>query len=321
MAKIIAVEFDFKNKRSETIPVEEAKNVCQRGQSCWVDLDLNDPAYCEKILREFGVEHVAIEQLLNHETDGRYDTYKSCIHLSVTSPHIEKNRIDPRQTDLIIGDQFVITLHRKSIAFLEQVQKEYESDFVNFAGTLGFMLYEFWDHLIESYRKGILWIEGEVEKTQGAILATTEEINLGRTSELMHDLLVYRKTILAAREVLRELTSRRSLFVSESTQPFLTNMVGTLERLGSDLTVEREVLAETIHIYLGVMSHRTNRVVRRLTAVSSVFLPLTFLCGVYGMNFDHFPELHWQYGYFIFWAFSMGSAAFLLFLMRKRHWL
>jgi magnesium transporter len=131
--------------------------------------------------------------------------------------------------------------------------------------------------------------------------------------------------LLASREVLSEISSRRSPFISESTQPFLERMASTLERLSADLTVERETLAETLNLYMGIVSHRTNRVVNRLTVISMVFLPLTFLCGVYGMNFNtdigNMPELMWKHGYLAFWVVALiMTAALLLFMKRKRWW-
>jgi magnesium transporter len=139
----------------------------------------------------------------------------------------------------------------------------------------------------------------------------------GRISELGADLLHFRKVLLPARAVLTDLATRRSLFVSEATQPFLANMVGTLEHVLQDLLVDRDILSESLNLYMSIVSHRTNEVMKRLTVVSVVFLPLTFLCGVYGMNFDILPELHWTYGYAFFWALVIGIVAALLLLMRR----
>jgi magnesium transporter len=138
-----------------------------------------------------------------------------------------------------------------------------------------------------------------------------------RISELGADLLHFRKVLLPARTVLTDLSSRRSLFVSEATQPFLANMVGTLEHVLQDLLVDRDILSESLNLYMSVVSHRTNKVMNRLTVVSVVFLPLTFLCGVYGMNFEVLPELRWQHGYLFFWLVVLGIAAFLIALMRR----
>jgi magnesium transporter len=93
-----------------------------------------------------------------------------------------------------------------------------------------------------------------------------------------------------------------------------------LDRLGSDLAVEREILAETLNLYMGLVSHRTNKVLNRLTVVSLVFLPLTFLCGVYGMNFEVIPELKWRLGYPFFWALALLVATTTLAYMKRRGW-
>ena len=97
-------------------------------------------------------------------------------------------------------------------------------------------------------------------------------------------------------------------------------MVGTVERVVADLTVERETVAEALNLYLAIVSHKTNQVVNRLTVVSLVFLPLTFLCGVYGMNFKYLPEVEWRYGYAFFWASAAVVSATTLGVMKRFGW-
>ena len=171
----------------------------------------------------------------------------------------------------------MVTLRRGPVEFIEQVRKHYRQDFRKFAKTGSFLIYEYWDALVDSYKKAMRAFEGHAERVQGKIFETEDDAIFTEVSDVTRDLLSFRKTMLAAREVLNELSSRRSPFVSESTQPFLERMVGTLERLSADLSVERDILAETLNLYMGIISHRTNKVVSRLTVVSMVFLPLTFL--------------------------------------------
>jgi len=118
--------------------------------------------------------------------------------------------------------------------------------------------------------------------------------------------------------VLTDLASRKSRFVSEATQPFLANMVGTVERVLQDLLADREILSDSLNLHMSAVSHRTNEVMRRLTVVSVLFLPLTFLVGVYGMNFDDQPELHWRIGYPLFWLVAFGITATLLVLLGRK---
>ena len=136
-------------------------------------------------------------------------------------------------------------------------------------------------------------------------------------SELGADLLHLRKVVLPARTVLGDLSTRKSPFVSEATQPSLANMVGTIERVLQDVLVDRDILSGSLNNYMSMVSHRTNQVMSKLTVVSIIFLPLTFLCGVYGMNFNVIPELSWKWGYAGFWALAGLIVAGLVWAMRR----
>jgi magnesium transporter len=98
-------------------------------------------------------------------------------------------------------------------------------------------------------------------------------------------------------------------------------MVGTIERVLQDVLVDRDILSNALNNYMSMVSYQTNKVMNRLTVVSVIFLPLTFLCGIWGMNFDHpdggMPELRWKYGYLIFWSLTAVIAVVLLWLMRR----
>ena len=115
-------------------------------------------------------------------------------------------------------------------------------------------------------------------------------VTLTKLASVSGRLLALRKRVLPARRVLEELVSRKTTLVSEATLQFMGNMIGTLERLLADITANREILESAMNFSLTVMTHRTNMTMNRLAVVSTIFLPLTFLCGVYGMNFEVMPE-------------------------------
>jgi magnesium transporter len=317
-----AIEFDFATKQERSIPPEAVPAAFISGRCCWIDLDTNDRPAAETVLRELGVHSVVIEEALNAHVAGRHDVYDTCLHLAVTAASFKGRELTTSQVDVIVGEQYVVTLHRGHVEFLDQVRRTYSGDFQKFAKTLSFLLYEVWDHLIDSYLKVLRGIEDEVEALQLEMLADVDDEIFSRVGKLTRELLQFRKLVLTGREVLHELATRRSSFVSETSLPFLGNMVDALERLGSDLSVERETLAETLYLYMGKVSHRTNKVMTRLTTISVIFLPLTFLCGVYGMNFEqNFPERYWAYGYPFFWCMAISVAGGLLWLMKRYRWM
>jgi magnesium transporter len=217
----------------------------------------------------------------------------------------------------MMGERYLLTLHKGSPVFLEAVRKSYATDFVRFAQSPSFLLYELWDHLIDNYLNVHKKFEERVEQVQAQLVGNVDDRVFSDASELGADLLHLRKVVLPARAVLTDLSTRKSPFVSEATQPYLGNMVGTIERVLQDVLVDRDILAGSLNNYMSLVAHKTNQVMSKLTVVSIIFLPLTFLCGVYGMNFDDLPELHWQHGYKGFWALAIVLVGGLLWGMRK----
>lgn len=317
---VAVIEFDFDNRRSRDIPIEQARDACAAGRSCWIDMDLSDPEYAESVLAEFGINRPAIEATLSPPFAGRYVAYDSCVHVTVAAPERGPKGVCFSYVDFIIGERFVFSLRRTEVDFLRAARQNYAPFFARFAHSLGFLLFEFWDHLIESYRKVFKELEEEVELLQSSIFGKVDDHIFSRVAELSHDLLELRKNALADREALHQMALHKSSFVGDKTQPYLSNLVGTLERLGTDLTVEREILSETLNLHLGMVGHRTNRIINRLTVISVIFLPLTFLVGVYGMNFAHQPEFQWRYGYYFFWGLAVSIVAGILVFMKSRRW-
>ncbi len=313
-----AVEFDFASRQQRPISLEEVPLACGNGMGCWVDLDVSEPAEAQAALVSLGVNPRAIEEAVGNPVEGRHDVYEDCLHITVSAQSFQGGKLHEAAVDLIVGARWICTLHRGDVEFLKQVRRAYPQDFAQYAKTLSFLLYEFWDHLTEHYRRTLRALEDEVQRVRVTVFSEADDQVLTSVSEVTKHVLVFRNSLLAAREVLHELAVRRSPFVSESTQPYLDNLAGTLERLAHDMTVAREVLAESFNIYLGLVTHRTNRLINRLTIISVIFLPLTFLCGVYGMNFKNIPELEWDYGYLAFWIVTAAITGGLVLLIRAK---
>jgi magnesium transporter len=315
-----AVEFDFTTRQDRVIPLDEVRAACERGLSCWVDLDIADRTAGSAALAALGVHPMAINQALEHPLPGRHDLYDDCIHASITVLELADGRVREAHLQLVLLERLVITLHQGPLAVIDHVREGYQTFFRRFAQSLGFLLFDVSWRLIDGYRTAIRHLEGQVERVQSGVFTSVDDRIINDVAELTFELIVVRKTVLSTREVLDELATRRSTAVSPTTQPYLENMVGTLERLAADLSVEREILAETLSLHLGIVSHRTNRVINRLTILSAFFLPLTFLCGIYGMNLK-LPEFEWDYGYLYFWGLAACVVAGLLVLMKTMRWL
>jgi len=179
------------------------------------------------------------------------------------------------------------------------------------------MVFEVWDHLVESYLEVQRALEERVDELRAQLIRHADEAAFTRVAELGSDLLNFRKVLLLTRTVLHDLGTRRSLFVSDATQQFLLNLVGTVEHVQQELLVDRDVLSDALDLHMSLIAHRTNKVMTKLTVVSVIFMPLTFLCGVYGMNFANVPELEWRHGYALFWVVALVISASIAWFCRR----
>src|SRR5262245_45561328 len=250
------------------------------GRFAWIDIDATDPEEARGLLERLRVvDQATIDGALKNEPSTQHARFDEYIHLVVSGCRQRGGKFDLERVDVVIAEKFFLTIHKGPVKFLNAVRRDYRSDFLRFARSPSFLVYELWDHLIENYLSVQKVMEERVEHLQHELSSgVVDDAVFARISELGADLLHFRKVLLPARSVLTDLSSRRSLFISEATQPFLSNMVGTLEHVLQDLLVDRDILSESLNLYMSVVSHRTNKVMNRLTVVSVVFLPLTFLC-------------------------------------------
>jgi len=314
-----AVALDFATKVEHALAPEEVAAAVARGESVWVDARVDQLDGALAALQRLGLvpEHV-LTDALEGEPLTRLARFDDCVHLVVSGCRPRGTAFDLERVDVVMGRGFVVTLHRGSVLFVSAVHRDYRADFQRHAQSLSFLVFELWDHLVENYLAVQKLMEERVEKLQDALRTDqVDDVVFTAISELGADLLHFRKILLPARAVLTDLATRKSIFVSEATQAFLANMVGTVEHVLQDMLVDREILSESLNLYMSLVGHRTNQLMNRLTVVSVIFLPLTFLVGVYGMNFDRLPELHWEYGYAYFWALVLAIVGALLWLLRR----
>jgi magnesium transporter len=318
---VACVSMNFETKEHKRIPVDDAQPTINGGQFVWIDVDIAQTEEARALLTKLGLcAPEIIDDALSREPATQIARYDDYIHLVLSGCRLQGHKFDLERVDAIFGESFLLTLHKGQPVFLEAVRRSYVKDFQRFARSPSFLLYELWDHLIENYLNVHKKFEERVEQVQARLIGNVDEAVFAEASELTSDLLHLRKVVLPARSVLTDLSTRKSPFVSEATQPFLNNMVGTIERVLQDVLVDRDILNGALNNYMSMVAHKTNAVMSRLTIVSFIFLPLTFLCGVYGMNFDILPEKGMHYGYLYFWIAVVAIAGGLLIFMKRKKW-
>ena len=324
----IRAEFlDFRDRSRGGLCPSEIRAAIDRGRFVWLDVDvaLIEAGVVEAILSPQVFPGVDFRQLVDDHAKlwfhGPAALRRTDRHLQLTflgGPTCGSD--DPGQRlDMVIGEGFLVTVHRGPNGVLDAVRRDYIHDFEEHATTPSFLLYELCNEQVEQFLAVKTRLEEEVEDTRRALADEFDQTAFAAVASVSAKLLTLRRRVLPVRRALEELTSRKTVLVSEATLPFLAAMIQTLERLLSDIAADREILETALNLSLTVMSHRTNQTMNRLAVVSTIFLPLTFICGVYGMNFEAMPEFDWPHGYIYFWVLSAGiTAGVFVFLRRSR---
>ena len=311
--------FDFDKKIERTIDPADVNDAILDGLFVWIDVQVEDVDAARQTIKNLGlIEEGAIDGALAGTPTTRQRREKDSLTLVMIGCRMAGSNLLQERLDVIIGLQYLLTIHHGPVQFLNCIREEYQADFVHYAVTPSFLVYELWSHAVENYIDVQRTLEIRVEQLQKELVHHMNDELFARVSTLGTDLLRFRNVLIPARSVLGELATRKSVFVSEATQLFLGNMAAVVETVLQDLLADREILSETLNLNMSMVTHRTNEIVKRLTIVSVVFLPLTFLCGVYGMNFELFPELKWPWGYPMFWGAAVVITISSVLFMRYK---
>ncbi len=313
-----AVGLDFETKKETVLNLSEVAAAQERGQYVWIDVEITDAGAAYSALRKLELLNPqAINEALSGEPETRCSRYADHWHLVLAGCAFRDGDLMQQRLDVILGERYMMTLHRGPIELLDKVMRDYQQDFRLYAQTPSFLIYELWDSLMDSFNEVEHQFENTVRDIQQQLMGGIEASVFARVAHTNNDLMEFRGVLRPAATVLAELCTRKNAFISSATQDVLVNMIATIERTLQDILSAREALADSLNLHMSMVAYRTNQGVNKLTAVNMIFLPLMFLCGLYGMNFEAMPEVKWPGGYIFFWVLAAMMVTGVTILMRR----
>lgn len=290
----------------------------------WIDF-VGEAEAAERLLTEQGFHPLAIEDTFTLQHQPRVEEYSD--HLFVIVRGIDFNR-DRASGDLqtlklaaFLRANLLITVHRAPLRSVALVRSRIEESGRPVAGGVVQLLWTICDEMIDLYFPIVDEIGAEIEELEQEVLNDPEREDLQRILDLRRKLGVLRRTMLPHRAVFSHLAnSRDALFDATASLNFRDTLENVL-RLTDAVDQLRDQLSNVKDTYLSVISQRTNEIMKVLTLFSAIMLPLTFIAGVYGMNFEYIPELASHYGYFAVLGAMGVIATGMVFWFRRRKWL
>lgn len=289
------------------------------GGDVWVDVLGPDERTLAVLQQEFSLHPLAIEDCLHFPQRVKLDIYPEAAFLVwVFPPHNGYVGDGQLEMDVFLGPGFLITSHRDRIAAIESL----EADDAAIAEGAEWTLHAILDRGVDDLFPLVDGISERLDDIENALLGRPHDGELQKLYAVKRELIKQHRIVAAERDALRGM-ARHEQFISSDAYMYLQNVSDHLERVVETIETYREVTSGAVDIYLSAVNNRLNDVMKRLTAVATIFMPLTFITGIFGMNLTGGmwppPEAVW--GFAAVNAAMLGIAGGMLFYFRRKHWL
>lgn len=301
-------QFLYRNNLS----VDALLDQCRDGQIHWVNVDgLADQHLIEKIGTRFNLHYLLVEDVLNTEHRPKADEYEDHLFLTLKMLYrIEDNLVDYEHISFVLGKNLLLSFQEKEGDIFNQVRDRIKPETSIFRKRgADYLLYRLIDTIVDSYYVVLENIGQKVESIEDRISADPTIEDFREIQALRKEFIYLRKMVYPLREALNKVIKNESDFIEDRTIKYFSDVYDHVIHLIDSLDTYKDVTSTLMDLYMNTINYKMNEVMKVLTVISAIFIPLSFIAGVYGMNFTHMPELDWPYGYFT--VLGIMAAVFL----------
>lgn len=303
----------------ECFPYKELPSVT------WINVDgLHDVAMLERLAHDYGLHPLTIEDIVNTQQRPKVEFFDNYIALNLKMYTFDINtyELDIDHVSLVLGKNFVLTFQERQGDLFDAIRTriQYNKGKIKKGGA-DYLAYSLLDAIVDGYFKVLDRIGDEIENIEEKLFTNPESSILEDLHDLRQELIFFRKTVWPLRTIMNELDRQETELIQDSTSVYLRDLYDHVVQVIETLETFREMLSGHLEVYLSTISNKTNEIMKFLTIIGTIFIPLTFIAGVYGMNFKYMPELEWRWGYYLIWAIMIGIGVALLAYFRKKNWI
>ncbi len=321
--KLLLMEYDATTlSESDDISAVECKASLAKAGITWIHAHgYASPDLLKELGDTFGLHPLALEDVLNTGQRPKLENYDRQLFVIMSMPLWRNEELTTEQVSLFFGKNYVISFYKGDHDPFEPVRKRLRTSGARMRGRgADYLLYALLDIIID---QGFPILEnlGEwIEDLEDELLGKPSREILAQIHELKRALLLLRRMLWPQREVINQLLREDQSLIQETTRPYLRDCYDHMVQIMDLFESYRDMTAGMMDVYLSSISNRLNEVMRVLTVIATLFIPPTFLVGVYGMNFTDMPELRWRYGYLLVWLMIIVMIGGMLLYFRRKKW-
>ena len=324
-AAVSVLEFD--ESMLKHIHVDDPEDLAyyrDSSKTSWVNIDgLHDTELLGAVGKVFSLHPLVLEDMLDTEQRPKIEDYGSYIYIAIKQLYTDTadGRILTEHQSIVLGKGFVITAGESRTRVFEPVRERLESGGRIRGMGADYLAYSLLDAIVDNYFD-VLEIQGDmIEKVEGILISKPDPSTLEKLNNLKREMLFIHRNIWPLREAAAFLERGEIQLVQDGTRLYIRDLYDHVIQVMDTTEIYRDMLSGLLDVYLSSLSNKMNEIMKVLTIISTVFIPLTFLAGIYGMNFRNMPELGWNWGYFALLGLMGAIALSMLAYFKKKNWL
>ena len=324
--RLRVIDYDQTELKEDALrDIAEAAEFKRTKTVTWINVDgLHDLEVMKAIGTAFDLHPLTLEDILNTGQRPKLEEFDNCLFLVLKMLRYdqEKHIVISEQLSMVLGETFLITFQEKPGDVFEPVRERIRKrkGRIRISG-IDYLAYALLDTVVDNYIYVIERLGEQIEDIEEQILATPEPAVMENINTFKREMNFLRKSIRPAKEAIIQLSKLDSELINDQTMPFLKDLQDLITQAVEAIDTYRDMLSDQLNLYNSAISNRMNDVMKVLTIFAAIFIPLTFIAGIYGTNFDYLPELHFKYSYFIFWGVMIVVAVSMLAFFRRKGWL
>ncbi|MBI3509524.1 MAG: magnesium/cobalt transporter CorA [Bacteroidetes bacterium] len=316
----------------EFFDIDECLSHVKSGLVKWINVDgVHDTGIIQKIGTLFNIHPLTLEDIANTNQRAKFEDFDNYI-VTIMKMIFEDAKIREETEDALVAEQLsILLLSDETVISFQEAEGGDVFDIIRERLRMGkgrirkckadYLAYSLLDAVIDSYFNVLEKIGDEVETLEDILVDNPNPETLHHLHHLKRQMVYIRKAVWPMRELIGNLERSESPLVGENTSVYLRDAHDHTIRVIDTVETYRDLLSGMMDLYMSSVSNRMNEVMKTLTIITTIFVPLTFIAGVYGMNFKYMPELDQHSGYFIVWGIMIAITVSLIIYFRRKKWL
>ncbi|GGX15379.1 magnesium/cobalt transporter CorA [Aquimarina muelleri] len=320
--------FDYSEdffEEKELNSIEEAFKYSDSEPITWINVNgLNHTEAIEKIGEHYDLHPLILEDIANTDQRPKIDEYEKYLFVVLKMLYFDKDeKLCIEHISFVLGNTYVISFQESDGDVFDSIRNRIRlgKGRVRSMGS-DYLLYALMDAAVDNYFNLIEAMGDKIEELEDNLFEEkpNDDITYDIQS-LKREVLKIRRAVFPLREVVNRIEKSEHHLITEKTQFYLRDLYDHIIQVSENIEIYREMTWGLMDMYMTTISNKMNEVMKVLTIMASIFIPLTFLAGIYGMNFENIPELKFKYGYHILWGIMIAVFIGLLYYFKRKKWL